>query len=295
MLKRIYPIRYSKKQWTINFYCKHECSNKCKFIFTSTQNGNSHELSLDINPDYKDGKCNIANNLIKTQIRLSDFNKDDPKCVNGEKLMNSDDLVIKDKAFKVNIYYPLSNMFEITVYSENGFILKDLISSIKQLYEFIYDEEERTASPQIYELKKACSSCGLNDLENFVNNDVILNEEIKEEDCVVCYDKYYEDEICKLKCNHIFHKKCLKTWIMSKKTCPICRYNIFMCQKCDGNGVIYYQFNGVVIPLDERGSILNRNQTNGVFGIYAFDMEDLLLKNMFYDNVNKILFLNISG
>ncbi|XP_047312770.1 probable E3 ubiquitin-protein ligase RHG1A [Impatiens glandulifera] len=32
-----------------------------------------------------------------------------------------------------------------------------------------------------------------------------------------------EDDICKLSCNHIYHFECIKTWLMQKNFCPICK------------------------------------------------------------------------
>ena len=43
-------------------------------------------------------------------------------------------------------------------------------------------------------------------------------------DCVICFDEIIEDlEIIKLfKCNHIFHKDCIKKWLTTvSNKCPI--------------------------------------------------------------------------
>ena len=184
-------------------------------------------------------------------------------------------------------------MFELMIRTENGFTLKELLNSIKILYEFIYEEEERTSTPQIYNLKKSCSSCGfLNDLSNYVDE---IKKDEKIDECSICYDNYLEDiDACKLKCKHVFHNNCIKKWIENSKTCPICRFNIFMCNRCEGKGIVYYEFTGVVIPLENRGNLLNRNMTNGIFGIYGHDLEDLLISDIFYDKINKRLYLNMT-
>ena len=51
--------------------------------------------------------------------------------------------------------------------------------------------------------------------------------EEKNKECVICLEKYKkDDEIIKLECGHIFHEKCLNTWIETKN------YNYFLCPIC---------------------------------------------------------------
>ena len=50
------------------------------------------------------------------------------------------------------------------------------------------------------------------------------NNELEYDDsCTICLNDYYDKEkILKLKCNHIFHEKCIKTWFEKKSNCPNC-------------------------------------------------------------------------
>jgi hypothetical protein len=249
------------------------------------------------NPNYNNGKCNFSEKLEKTYIRLYNFNINHP-CGESGPLYFSDTKVIPDNRFKLFIYYPLSSVFEVVIEtpSPDGFTLKELIYSIKNLYEFIYTEEERTAEPRIYQLKKLCVNCGNQNLSKYVKDTKVENTK---EDCCICCSNYEENvenenNAVKLKCNHIFHSSCIKNWLKKSGTCPICRSNIFECENCDGTGIIYYNFTGIVIPLEERGNLLNRNQTNGIFGIHSYDLEDLFIENLFYDNVKKQLYMDIS-
>ena len=229
-------------------------------------------------------------NIEKNGIRISSFDKDNPTGCNGP-LINSDEEVISDNSFTVSLYYPFSFLFDIFISSSGGFTLKELINAIKVLYKFIYDEEERTATPQTFSLKKVCSSCGIKKLSDYVENQTCVNED----ECSICYETTKDSEIIKLKCDHFFHKECIEKWVEKAGTCPLCRYNIFLCDSCSGKGIVYYQYSGIVVPLEQRGSILNRNRSNGLFGIHSYDFEDLILKSMHYDNKNKKLFIEISG
>ena len=50
------------------------------------------------------------------------------------------------------------------------------------------------------------------------------NDEIEyDESCTICLDDFNRNEkILKLKCNHIYHEKCIKTWFTKKSNCPNC-------------------------------------------------------------------------
>ena len=55
----------------------------------------------------------------------------------------------------------------------------------------------------------------------------LLEENIKEEKCVICYDDYSNINIITiLSCNHKYHKECIKKWIKIKLECPLCKNNL---------------------------------------------------------------------
>ena len=43
--------------------------------------------------------------------------------------------------------------------------------------------------------------------------------------CSICMDNG-NNKYLKLKCNHIFHLKCIKQWIEQNNSCPLCRNTI---------------------------------------------------------------------
>ena len=46
-------------------------------------------------------------------------------------------------------------------------------------------------------------------------------------DCTICLEEFNNDEeIIKLKCNHLFHSKCIDDWIEKNQSCPLCRINL---------------------------------------------------------------------
>ena len=49
----------------------------------------------------------------------------------------------------------------------------------------------------------------------------------KEKDCSICLTKFQiNEEIRRLPCLHIFHKKCIDQWLSNKRNCPYCRFEI---------------------------------------------------------------------
>lgn len=294
---RVYPIRTTRKKWNIPLFSYHNCNNDCNIIIV---NDESNQYVILENPNFIDGKCSEFNKLQKTPIRISSFDINDP-CTDNCKLYNPDQKVITDNSFILSIYFPLSYVFEVVITTpnnNNGFTLKELIYSIKNLYEYIYNEEERTASPQIYDLKKFCTSCGNKDLSKFIEK-ADYSKINENEECSICYSEYnsedHENKAISLKCKHIFHDKCIKTWLENNGTCPLCRHNIFECKSCNGSGIIYYTFTGSILPIEERGNFPIRNHSNGIFGIHTFDFENLLIDNLHYDRTKKRLFMELIG
>jgi hypothetical protein len=335
-LVRVYPIRTSKTEWTIPLYRYHKCSNKCSKIFVneqtllfplpsptqipqipnlSTLSGRSILSSIQEqglneadeadepmnvryvlvdNPNYIENKCENYNNLERTFIRMKS---------NGDKNLYEPNMcVIPDSIFKIYLFYPLSRPFMATINKNdnNGYTLLELVNIVKTLYSIVYEEEEKTATPQTYKLKKKCLVCKNKVVYDYVKLYTKVNE--LEEDCSICYNNYIQDDkVTELSCSHCFHNKCIFNWFnsaeltRSKLTCPLCRMKIIKCDDCGGTGFIEYDYSGVVIPLEQRGNIINRNTTNGFFGIFGFDIDDLYLSSMRYDRVKKTLTLGVGA
>lgn len=262
---RNYLIRTTKKHWIIQFHCIHSCV-----------------MSQCVKP------CKFNTKIISTAIKINSFDKNTMNCSAGQ-IINANEIVIPDRFFEVIIFFPLSTVFNVSFHGPEAFTRKNLLHSVKILYNYIYQEEERTATVQEFKLKKICSSCHLTKLDDFIKeNDNISNE------CSICYDTSVIDKFVILDCSHTFHENCIKTWSATSATCPICRYNIFMCNKCNGSGIIYYGFTGISIPANQRNNSL-RNHSDGIFGIHSYDFDDLYIDEMIYNNIDKKLYLNVTG
>ncbi|CAN7028512.1 unnamed protein product [Brassica oleracea var. botrytis] len=47
-------------------------------------------------------------------------------------------------------------------------------------------------------------------------------------DCVVCLDGFRQGQWCRNLpgCGHVFHRKCVDTWLLKAATCPVCRARV---------------------------------------------------------------------
>ena len=51
-----------------------------------------------------------------------------------------------------------------------------------------------------------------------------IEQNLNEKTCCICLTDYNDNkELCKLPCNHIYHKECIYKWAKKKNICPLCR------------------------------------------------------------------------
>lgn len=314
---RIYPLRTSSDLWKIKLYSKHICNDMCKLAYTQEYtNDDSIVFNIIENPDYKEGKCKYSMKLNPSSIQLYEFNKQDPYTIDGE-LLFFNNIVIPDKKIYLNISFPLKKSKNIIITSDNdlGFSLASLINKIKNVYKWIYQQEENTCSIKKFNIIDQCDQCTFSiqeeevqEEENIQNIQTIKNkniinsledyntENIDEEKCSICLEILAKHNYPKkTPCNHLYHKDCINQWINNNKnTCPLCRKKLFICKNNCNNGIVYKEYIGKVIPKELRG-ILNRNMTDGMFGIYGYDFEDLFIDEMVYNKITKILYPKVFG
>ena len=62
-------------------------------------------------------------------------------------------------------------------------------------------------------------------LEIILGNEILdVEEAISDILCTICLSNLeVGDTYTKLCCDHVYHRECIKTWLQTKATCPICR------------------------------------------------------------------------
>eukprot|EP00924_Labyrinthula_sp_SR-Ha-C_P001368 snap_masked-scaffold_44-processed-gene-1.11-mRNA-1 protein AED:0.83 eAED:0.83 QI:0/-1/0/1/-1/1/1/0/261 len=55
----------------------------------------------------------------------------------------------------------------------------------------------------------------------------IIEDKSTEESCLICLDKYKnKDFVKRLRCDHLWHAKCIDTWLKDNSTCPFCKCEV---------------------------------------------------------------------
>jgi hypothetical protein len=251
-------------------------------------------FKLKTNPNYIDGKCEKYGKEQKSFIYISEYNS---SCVS---VMNMNEIVITDNNIWISFHYPLKQefLFEFKSSKSEGFTRSEIIQNIVDTYKYIYKTEEETTESQDFISTKKCFKCKkeLVEIPEFS-----LASDCNEDACPICIEDYNQHDIlCKLLCGHRFHKYCVYEWFDTNKNCPLCREvceNNISCGECV-DGSIVNTYHGKIIPIDKRiehGNIINRHETNGVYGIWGHDIEDLVIESLTYVPSKKILTMFIGS
>jgi ElaB/YqjD/DUF883 family membrane-anchored ribosome-binding protein len=72
---------------------------------------------------------------------------------------------------------------------------------------------------EIRDLLKGSSSNSTSSVSSAVKE---IKKTLEKLDCSICLEKI-SDSIVITKCEHVFHEKCLTTWLDKYLTCPLCR------------------------------------------------------------------------
>jgi hypothetical protein len=225
----------------------------------------------------------------KSNISLFKYNIKNPTTTTGSLQFCSQNILHKHISH-VKIHFPLKNPVKATILYKSNITLKKIIHIIQTIYKHIYDIEEITSTPIEYTYYEQCNDCV--DISKYIQ----VENKLSTEKCSICLSNLSDNETCLLKCCHYFHKHCLLQWCIygNGKTCPICRKYISNCDKCKGKQIINIISEGKIIPKKYRDDENIRNNTNGIFKIYKYDLEKLLLNFMYVNNETSELNIYVS-
>jgi hypothetical protein len=316
---KIYPIRTNANSWKIPLYSKHICSSDCQIaIIEDSIDADTNVVYFIENPEYKDGKCSFYEKINLSMINLYTFDSDSLKTTDGV-LVYENQIVIPDNEIYVQISFPLKIIRKILIKSKNslGFSLTDILIYIKNIYKWVYSEEEKTCSLQTHNIFYNCDCTTIPNTEKLKKSrdENVNNRDVEDKVCSICLEtantpcsdtnetkepidnfsltQQNEIKVAKTLCNHIFHTNCIDQWLENNKKCPLCRADLMKCELCEGKEVLCREYVGKVIPKSMRGTMTYRNYTDGIFGIYHYDFEDLYIENLFYNKLTKTIYPKI--
>lgn len=282
-MKKIFPQRFSKPNWKIPILSIHTCSRLCKSKIIITQDNRIHHEEI---------KCKYQGLIQHSGCFLDNFDITCPKTPLGN-IYNLDVVYIKDSSFELLVDFPLFKPTKVKITGKNYYTLRDLLYIISKTYKNIYEEEEETCDEKEFKVSEKCKCADKLSHEMFINKDFYVKK--KENTCSICLCEFNENEIVStLRCNHFFHPECLNEWIVKKKNCPLCRTNIINCILCNGTEIYTFMYRSKILPKKYRDDSNYRNETNGKYGIYNFDFEDLILREMWYNRNLRQMILKLT-
>ncbi len=286
----IYPTRQTRHYWTIPLHSFHECNNTCVHRIQFNVEGT---LEITPNPHYNPdtNTCERHNMLYYANVPIHSYQFHLPRSIEG-RLHNVDTPVIPDTEFSLFITFPMTTMVEVYLKMEHPLTLRELLEVVRQIYTQIYQDEERTAEPVVYEYMDECV-CVQRNFRDFLET-LRTPPPSPIQECSICFSEMDIDSV-RLSCNHFFHPSCILEWTQKGKgyKCPLCRSILLDCRECHNTQQVQRQEEYVVIPNHLRDSELERNHTNGLYGIYGHDLENLYLTHLRYNHLMKLLQLTI--
>lgn len=149
--------------------------------------------NIDCEKNFCNGKIHLGSKKRKLLIKIEEENT--------EKLMEELEIKIHDYKYCIEC----DKLWDIK--------MNDRYKNIKVNYDVNYDIEEKEEDYDV------CDNCII---KNSLNHKTL---KIKDT-CAICLKSIYENDFTKTLCKHLFHKKCIDTWLISKTTCPLCRYKL---------------------------------------------------------------------
>ena len=144
------------------------------------------------------------------------------KHINDIDLIN--DLLAKEIEFNEN--ENLDNSFDENF--EEDFAIKAVD---QQIMDELYPNPDAMSYEQLLQLEDNMGNVnkGLNknQIDKLPDVKYDKNKYSENYQCIICMEEFENNENVKLlPCDHIFHKNCIKQWLLKQKTCPFCKAEI---------------------------------------------------------------------
>ncbi|GFS76679.1 hypothetical protein TNCV_1622561 [Trichonephila clavipes] len=85
--------------------------------------------------------------------------------------------------------------------------------------------------------------------------------------CSICLDTSQRRKLKTLQCSHVFHEKCINTWLHSNEICPVCRNPSLKPESADASR-----------GSDDSNSSLSRDELETRLSLFGLIMSVLLIR-----------------
>jgi hypothetical protein len=177
----------------------------------------------------------LYGDLFAYRIYLSDIYDNEREIIKKLKIklyeLGNDIANINVLLYNFYRFYEIPDITMEMIESSNAYIymrsdnMTELFMRLISQLNIRYNEEESTLTR--LNLNEEDEKTTLNE-EEFNELEIMELEEDIDNDCSICIDNLRKgNEVIKLKCNHIFHKECIKSYLLNyDNKCPLCRNNV---------------------------------------------------------------------
>ncbi len=200
---------------------------------------------------HNESQKQISNSSSQDEKQLSDVNLED-----NTEYFNIINRTIYQK-YGLNIAIAFSKYYKH--WNRDSFeMIKDISNENSGLIKYLIKREKKDYTPK----EKL-----LFILENFgfnikIINDMFDKEKIFKENediCGICRQKFKQNDVLKITCIqekpkinlHIYHKECITQWFKTKKTCPLCRKDLNICESINKNYLLSFNEKITILKDDD--------------------------------------------
>ena len=166
--------------------------------------------------------------LILSEQKKQTKNNNNTSKTDNNKHINDIDLIndLLAKEIEINENENLDNSFDENF--EEDFAIKAVD---QQIMDELYPNPDAMSYEQLLQLEDNMGNVnkGLNknQIDKLPDVKYDKNKYSENYQCIICMEEFENNENVKLlPCDHIFHKNCIKQWLLKQKTCPFCKAEI---------------------------------------------------------------------
>ena len=170
--------------------------------------------------------------IISEQKNKSKNNDNNSKTDSNNKHINDIDFINDILAKDIESNENLDNLENDDISFDENFEEDFAIKAVdQQIMDELYPNPDAMSYEQLLQLEDNMGNVNKGLTKNQFDKlpDVEYDKDKYSENyqCIICMEEFEKNEIVKLlPCEHIFHKNCIKQWLLKQKTCPFCKAEI---------------------------------------------------------------------